>query len=163
MTDLSSKTVCFVDNGLFTSFARKIAPSFRKCFYYTPWQSSFPKSNSTKLGDGFSEFERIYYPLIHVYEIDLWVFADLFFADLQVFLVEHGARVWGARLGEELELDREAFLNWCDDNDVLTPQREIINGISKLRSYLINKENLIIKLADGYQRGDMETWKWKND
>ena len=154
--NFKSKTVCFVDNGLFTSFARKIAPEFGKLLYYCPWQESFPKSVRLEVGSGFAEIERVQYPLARADEIDLWVFADLFQSDLQVFLAGHGARVWGARYGEELETERWQMRQLLKKLGLPVADGELIQGMPALREYLQKRDNLFIKTS--FSRGDMETW-----
>lgn len=163
MIDLSTKTVRFVDNGVFTSFARKIAPAFKHATYWTPWASSFPKSKYLRVGEGFPEMDRIKYVLQDEDEVDLWVFFDTFHADLQEALVKRGARVWGARYGEEIELLRWEFKQHAETLGLLTPSAELVTGTTELRKELKGKEGKYVKLANGYERGDMETWKWKNE
>jgi len=163
VTDLSSKVVCFVDNGLFVSFARSVAPAFAKAYYYSPWQGAFPKNNQTRLGEGFSELERVRYPLLIANEIDLWIVTDIFFADFQLFLEERGARVWGPRLGEELETERRDFYDYCKRNSITVPKTEFITGVENLRKYLTGKKRLWVKLVHGYERGNMESWIWKDE
>ena len=155
--NLKTKTACFVDNGLFTSFARKIAPEFGKMLYYTPWQESFPKSLRLEVGSGFPDIERIQYPLARADEIDLWIFADLFQSDLQVFLAEHGARVWGARYGEELELERWQMRQLLKKLGLPVAEGELIQGMPALRKYLEAHQNKFVKTS--FSRGDMETWR----
>src|SRR5215831_2943406 len=162
-TNLSNKTVCFVDNGLFVSFARRVAPSFGHAYYYSPWQGAFPRQHQTRLGDGFPEFERTNSPLLIADDIDLWVFLDVFSSDLQIFLEQHGARVWGARLGEELETERHDFERFCDRVGILTPKTEFITGTDALRKFLNGKTRKFVKLVHGNERGNMETWLWKDE
>src|SRR6266446_3933150 len=109
MNNLSTKTVCICDNGLFVSFACKIAPAFKKCYYYRPFQNAFVRTVDISVGSGLPELEVILQPLAVADEVDLWVFLDLYNSGLQLFLEKHGARVWGARNGEELELERWSF------------------------------------------------------
>jgi hypothetical protein len=155
--NLKTKTACFVDNGLFTSFARKIAPEFGKLLYYTPWQESFPRSVRLEVGCGFSDIERIQYPLARVDEIDLWIFADLFQSDLQVFLAERGARVWGARYGEELELERWQMRQLLKKLGLPVAGGELVQGMPALRKYLTAHKDMFVKTS--FSRGDMETWR----
>jgi hypothetical protein len=154
--NLKSKTVCWVDNGLFASFARKVAPEFGKVLYYTPWQEPFPKSIRVEVGDGFPEIERIQYPLARADEIDLWIFTDLFQSDLQVYLAGHGARVWGARYGEELELERWQMRQLLTKLGLPVAQGELVQGMPALRKYLASHNNVFVKTS--FSRGDMETW-----
>lgn len=160
--DLSKKHVRFIDNGLFHSFCRKVAPAFGVAEYWSPWAEQFPKSNRTWLGAGFPELERIQYVLKDADDVDLWVFLDVFHADLQVHLAKEGRRVWGARFGEELELERWDFKKFCHTKGILTPPAALVTGTKALREYLEDRENVYVKLAHGDARGDMETRKWKN-
>ena len=162
----SGKHVRFMDNGLFHSFARRVAQEIvaagGTCDYYTPWQSSFPKSAQTRLGDGWPELARITYPQLDEERVDLWVFLDLFQADYQVRLRKAGARVWGAGRGEDLELERWAFKQWCKDKGIRTPPAELFTGLPALRAYLDGRRDKYVKLAHARERGDMDTKLWKD-
>lgn len=161
--DLKSKTVLWVDNGLFHGFARRVAPEFGRNFYYTPWQSAFPSQKQTRLGEGFPELIRVNYPQMLEDEIDLFVFLDLFQSDWQLRLEKQGKRVWGARLGEQVEIDRSGFRQWAIRNGYQLAAAETIEGADKLRAHLKDKKDVFVKMADGHHRGDMETWKWKSE
>lgn len=158
--NLKDKTVCFVDNGLFTSFARTVGKAFKKAYYYTPWQEQFPTSRRVRVGDGFPELEKVKYPLSIADQIDLWVFNDVFHADLQDYLVQHGARVWGTRYGEELELERWKFHKFLQRHNLPVANAELVVGMDKLREYLRDKKDVFVK--NNFTRGDMETWKFKS-
>jgi hypothetical protein len=163
LAELKTKTVCFVGNGLFGAFARKVAPFFKKAYYAPAWRGQFPKSNQLRLWEGFPEFEQVKYPLLLADEIDLWVFLDVYSADLQVMLRERGARVFGAGLGEEIELDRWDFIGKLHELDLPVPGVELVTGVEALRKKLKGQKDKFIKLRFGYARGDKETWKYKND
>ena len=106
MTDLSTKVVTIIDNGIFPDVALTIAPAFKQCFYFSPWQSAFPSSSKILPGDGFDEMERVKWKWKAVAKSDLIVFPDVYFGDEQEFLAKMGVPVWGARRGEMLELNR---------------------------------------------------------
>lgn len=160
--DLSKKTICVIDNGLFMSFARTIAPAFKKVYYYTPWQGPFSKRKDRILGEGFPEIERENDPLGIADEIDCWVFLDLCHAGTQVFLRKLGARVWGAGYGEELETDRWEFYKWLTRRNLPALPTKHIVGIPNLREHLQKVDDKWIKLRFGYERGDKETWHHAN-
>ena len=156
--NLSTKTVCIVDNGLFVSFARKIAPAFGRCLYHKPFQSAFPRTNDLSPGRGFDELEWCEQPLLIADEIDLWVFLDLYSSGLQVFLRELGARVWGAGRGEDMELHRWEFKEKLKELGLPVQHCEHLQGIDELRKYLKSaKGNKFVKTS--YVRGDFETFK----
>ena len=158
--DLSSKHVRVIDNGLFVSFARKIAPAFGKLDYYCPYQSYCPKSNQLCVGDGFDEMERIKFPLQDADKVDLWIFLDIYHCDMQSFLIERGARVWGARYGEELELYRWEFKQLLKKIGLPVQHCEHIVGIDKLRTYLRDTKDKYVKTS--FVRGDFETFRHEN-
>jgi len=166
LVNWQGKHVRFMDNGLFQSFARKVAQETiaggGTCDYYTPWQSSFPRSAQTRLGAGWPELTRIEYPQRDEDRVDLWVFLDLFQADYQARLRKAGARVWGAGAGEELELERWAFKQWCKAHGIRTPPAELFTGLPPLRKYLDDRKDIYVKLAHGTERGDMDTKLWKD-
>lgn len=155
--NLKSKTICVVDNGLFVSFARMLSKGFKKTYYYTPWQSSFPRTQQLLVGDGFNDIERIKFPLDKADEIDLWVFLDLYHSDLQCYLEEHGARVWGARKGEELELYRWEFKEYLKRIGLPVQPMEHVIGFQKLRERLKAVKNKYVKTS--FVRGDFETFR----
>ena len=158
MTDLSKKTVCFIDSGgLFVSFARKVAKEFRKAYYYSPWASSFVRSHTLAPGVGFPEIERIKYLFDYADDIDLFVFLDIYQSDTQLFLEKHGARVWGARKGEEMELHRWEFKQYLKKIGLPVQPCEHIIGFKALREYLKKNSNKFVKTS--FVRGDFETFR----
>lgn len=154
--DLTSKTVCWVDNGLFVSFAQKCAKHFGRSLYFTPWVSGFPKSNQRLPGVGLDGLERIQYPLDYVKDVDLWVFPDVYFSDWQEHLVSLGKRVWGSRKGDSLELHRWKTKQLLKSLDMPVQHCELVRGIDALREYLKEHEDVWVKVS--VVRGDMETW-----
>jgi hypothetical protein len=157
MENLKSKIICVVDNGLYVAFARMLAKGFKKVYYYTPWQSAFPRSQQLKVGEGFEDIERLNFPLLKADEIDLWVFLDLYHMDLQMYLASHGARVWGARMGEELELSRWEFKQYLKKVGLPVQHCEHLIGFTELRKYLQKTNNKFVKTS--FVRGDFETFR----
>ena len=156
--DLSTKTVLFVDNGLFISFCRKVAPAFKKAYYHKPYASAFPRTNDLAPGRGFSEFEWCEQPQAIEDEVDLFVFLDLYNSGWQTRLRKQGKRVWGAGDGEELELFRWDFKETLKGLGLPVQHCEHIFGLDKLREYLRNaKGTKFVKTS--YVRGDFETFK----
>lgn len=155
-----------MDNGLFHSFARKVAAEIIEgggtADYYTPWQSSFPTQRHTRVGEGFPELTRIVHAQADEDKVDCWVFLDLFQPDFQARLRSEGRRVWGAGYGEEMELERWAFKQFCQRNGIRTPPAELFVGLPALREHLEDRKNIYVKLAHGTNRGDMDTKLWKD-
>lgn len=157
MVDLSKKHVRIVDNGLYVSFARHIAKSFGKADYYIPWQSYCPRSTDLFAGQGFDELRRVKFVLDDADDVDLWVFLDVYHADLQCYLEDHGARVWGGRRGEEMELYRWEFKKYLRSINLPVQPVEHIVGLDKLREFLRHKKDKFIKTS--FVRGDFETFR----
>lgn len=163
MIDLKTKTVMIVDNGLFTEFARVISRGFKKAYYYMPWASAFVHSRNLTVGVGFPELERVRAPLALEGVVDLWVFLDIFHADLQEHLVKSGARVWGARWGEELELYRWETKQVLRRIGLPTLPAKHIIGMKALRSHLqTHKDKWIKNSFNNGGRADQETWHHEN-
>ena len=163
MQNLKDKTVLWVDNGLFHGFVRSVAPAFGRNFYWTPWASGFPSQKQTRLGEGFPEVTRMNDPQKHEAEIDLFVFLDLFQSDWAWRLRQAGKRVWSAIGGENVEIDRLGFRRWCTRQDLPQTAAEVATGTDELRRKLVPRKAAYVKMADGTNRGDMETWKWKGE
>ncbi len=157
-TNLKTKTICVVDNGLFVSFARMLAKEFGKVYYYVPYQMAFVRSQGMCVGEGFDDIERITEPLGMADKIDMWVFLDLYQADLQCYLEEHGARVWGGRHGEEMELFRWEFKQYLKKVGLSVQPCELVKGMPALREHLKKvKGTKFVKTS--FVRGDFETFK----
>lgn len=158
--DYKSKTVCVVDNGLFVEFAVMLASDFGKVLYYSPWESAFPKSNAVLIGEGIPGVTRIdsFWPMLD--DIDLFVFPDVSFGPLQVHLAELGKRVWGGRMGEELEFWRDDSKKHLKSLGIDIGPYKVIKGLDKLREFLRENDNQYVKI--NRTRGDMETFRSKN-
>lgn len=156
--NLKDKVVCFVDNGLFVDFCRHVGKEFGKAFYYKPdWRCAFPRSQQIVVGQGFQEIEPILFPLEKFSEIDLWVFLDLYQSDLQLFLESRGARVWGCRKGDEMELHRWEFRDHLKKIGLPTTEAVKLTGMTALREYLTKVKNKFVKTS--FTRGDFETFR----
>lgn len=154
--NLEEKTACIIDNGLFVDFAVRLTREFGRVLYWSPWVSAFPRSNNLLIGEGLG-LRRIRYPWDHLDKVDLWIFPDVYFSDMQNELVRQGRRVWGARNGDRLELHRawakERFKEWGLPVNGFAH----LTGMDELREYLRSHENVWVKVS--LVRGDMETWK----
>lgn len=151
-----NKTCCVVDNGLFLEVAIKLAKDFKTVYYYSPWEGGYPKSNAFLVGNGIPEIRRVkaIWPLLDV--VDLWVFPDVYQGALQVHLDNLGKRVFGGRMGEELELDRAASKKHCAKLGIDIGPWRVIVGTDKLREWLKTHANQYVKVST--LRGDFETF-----
>lgn len=155
-TDLATKSICVCDNGLFVAWAEKLAQKFGKVFYFTPWQSAFPRSNDLLIGKGLKGVTRINDFWAHVDECDAFFFPDVYFADIQSHLVKLGKAVWGSGYGEDLELDRWSTKKLLRKIGLPVGNAELITGIHDLREFLKENDRQWVKLS--LTRGDFETF-----
>ncbi|HTQ09305.1 MAG TPA: hypothetical protein VMI31_04470, partial [Fimbriimonadaceae bacterium] len=152
--------VCVVDNGLFVELAITLIPSFGRVFYFNEWMSAFPKSNSTLVGQGVPGLTKVRSPFEIVDDVDLWVFPDVYYGPLQKHLVDLGKRVWGGRMGENLELDRAWSKRTCADAGIDIGPFKVITGLDALREFLRENDDVFVKVS--FTRGDFETFHARN-
>lgn len=156
LQDYSKKTVCVIDCGLFVEVAVLLSKYFGRVLYYSPWESSIPRSNTRLPGYGIPNVTRIneYWSIKE--EVDLWVFPDLYFGQLQLELQSQGKRVWGSRLGEELELHRKESKEYLKKIGIPIGKYQVIKGLDMLREFLKKNDDQWVKVST--TRGDMETF-----
>lgn len=149
---------CLVyDHGLFLELARTLSRDFGRVLYYAPWETGAPKSALRCIGEGVDGIERVSSIWPHVDGVDLFVFADVYEGALQEYLAKLGKRVWGCRMGEELELDRAAVKEHCAALGIDIGPYTVLHGLDALRTHLKRHKNQFVKIPA--LRGDMETFK----
>ena len=157
-----SDVVCLVvDNGLFVELALKLSKTFKKVYYYVPWESAFAKMNLAYIGyglEGLTVVDSIYGP--HFDEVDLFCFPDIYMGWEQVHLEKMGKKVWGSRTGECLELNREGMKEILKATNMPVGKFTHVKGIANLRAFLKENENVYVKI-DKY-RGTFETFHSAN-
>jgi len=158
--DYKDKSVCVVDNGLFMDLAADLAKHFGTVYYTSPWVDEFPDSNAMILGKGLPDVNRVddIWPLID--KVDLWVFPDVYYGRLQLYLEKIGKRVWGARMGEELELVRAASKRHMEKLGIPVGEYVVLRGIDALREHLKSHKDQWVKIS--LTRGDKETFHSPN-
>jgi len=159
--DPKDVTCLVVDNGLFIELAITLAKTYKKVYYYVPWESAFAKMNLAMIGTGMEGIEvvdSIYGP--HFEEIDLFCFPDIYMGWEQEHLEKMGKVVWGSRTGECLELKREGMKEIIKALDMPVGKFTHIKGISNLRAYLKEHEDVYVKI-DKF-RGTFETFHSAN-
>ena len=157
-----SDVVCLVvDNGLFVELALKLSKTFKKVYYYVPWESAFAKMNLAKIGyglDGLEVVDSIYGP--HYESVDLFCFPDIYMGHEQEMIEKQGKIVWGSRTGECLELSREGMKEILTALDMPVGKFWHIKGLANLRAFLKEHEDVYVKI-DKY-RGTFETFHSAN-
>jgi hypothetical protein len=159
MTSYRNKSVCVVDTGVFCEFANTLAKSFGKVYYFSPWVNGYPKSNGLLVGH-MPNVTRVDNMWSLVDEVDLWFFPDVYFGPEQMQLVKLGKRVWGSRMGDELELDREASKEHLKKLGIDVGPYKVVKGLDALRDHLKENDGQYVKISK--TRGDMETFRAKN-
>jgi hypothetical protein len=157
---LKSKTALVWDNGIFTEIAVLLAKDFGRVLYYVPWTSGMPKSNALMIGEGVEGIERVASPWSHFDEIDIWIFPDVYEGDLQQWLASQGKRVWGCRMGAELEIDRPTSKETSKKLGIDIGPYKVITGLAALRKHLKANDDQWVKISG--TRGDMETFGAKS-
>ncbi len=158
--DLKKKIAMIVDSDIFVSMAVKFSTYFRKTYYFTPWNiGGFPKKDAELPGTGIDTLESVDYFWDYVNECDIFIFLDVYFSDYQEQLVRMGKRVFGARKGELLELNRSDAKQIFKKSIIPVNGYRIIKGLANLREYLKHNENKFIKID--HWRGAFETFGHK--
>lgn len=163
MKPLSDVTALVVDNGLFVEQAVCLARTYKKVYYCTPGgiQSAFPKMNDTEIGYGLENIEVVTDVFgDHFDSIDLFVFPDCYYGNLQVRLLRLGKTVWGARLGEELELSRDGCKLLMKKLGLPVGPWAKVKGMDALRQHIKTHKNQHIKVNK--VRGTFETFMAKD-
>ena len=160
MKEISDSTALVFDHGLFVSVADRLSRDFKRVLYHTPWESGFPTVNQCVLGDGFPNIERCNDIWSVLDDVDVLVFPDILHAGLQRHLESLGKPVWGSRYADSLELNREKFHEVLASVGLPVPQFTVKKGITSLRTFLKEKENVFLKISRF--RGSMETRHWRS-
>jgi hypothetical protein len=153
------KALC-VDTGIFPHIARRLAREFDTVWYWTPWESAFPRLKDSVIGDGYPDIIACESIEEVKAECDLFVFPDIGYSDLQEELVKQGKAVWGCRRGDELEARRGKFLEVLGTTNLPVPKFKKVMGITSLKLFLKDKEDQYIKVST--YRGDFETTHFRS-
>lgn len=161
MANLKSKTVLVYDYGQFVELAVTLSKSFGRTLYFAPWvMGGAPTSKILRIGEGIAGIERVDEIWPHLDDIDLVVFPDAYEPGLQEYLQGRGKRVWGARSGSELELDRVKSKQLSKTLRIDIAPYKVVTGIEALRSHLKANDDQWVKISN--TRGDMETFHAKS-
>jgi len=160
MKEPSDITACFVDHGLFLPLALKLAKTYKRVLYHTPWEKDFPLLNDCVIGDGFENLERCNDIWKVKNDVDVWIFPDIQHSGLQLELESQGRAVWGSRNGDSIEINRHKFHRVLADIGLPVPKFTTVNGLDELRTYLSDKEDKYIKVSK--YRGSFESYHWRS-
>src|SRR5215471_10092783 len=148
MKPVEDVTCAVVDYGRFEGIAEKLAETMRKVYYHAPFAQEFQDIRDCILGAGLDRVERldaILDPDI-IDEVDLWVFPSIGYGDLQRYLRSLGKAVWGHFGASDIEVYRTLFLDTLGKVGLPIAHYEEVTGITALREYLADKENIWVKV-----------------
>jgi hypothetical protein len=151
-------TVAIADLGLVCSLAETFAPQFKKVVYTSPgYASPYQRRAPVMIGEGLPGVTRVN-DLDDIEDADLYVFPDVTQGKTQLKLAQAGKRVWGARMAEQLELQREGAKQLLSRAGVPIGPYTVVTGTDALIAHLKPLKDKWIK-TDTY-RGDMESWHY---
>jgi len=159
MKDVSDVVACIVDYGTFISLAEKLAETYKKVYYHSPFQEEYLDARKCVIGDGIQSVERLdeWMDPEKIKEIDLFIFPDIGYGGEQRLLRSMGKAVWGSMGASDLELYRTRFLKVLKDLDLPVVNYVTKQGLTNLSNHLRTVKNKWIKI--NRFRANMETWK----
>jgi phosphoribosylamine-glycine ligase len=158
--DLKDISILCVDlGGHFLEHARRLSRDCKKVYYHIPNTTEASKPHRSYIGHGFKEVELvqdIYGD--HFDEADLIYFPDVGMGSLQCEIEQkYGKAVWGSRMAEELELEREATKELFKKIGLPVGPYEEVIGVDALREHLKKHKDVFVKVSRW--RGLRETFK----
>ena len=153
-------TACVVDSGLFCDLAVRLSREFGHVYYCVQRRADFPEIATDLVGFGVEGIERIDFDDIwgDVFDkIDLFIFPDIGYGEMQKRLEKMGKLVWGSRNGEDLEGDREGTKKAMQHLGLPVGKYEEVKGMKALRKYLANHKDVYVKVSKF--RGTFESFK----
>jgi hypothetical protein len=163
MNDVSKLHFRCVDKGLFLPVALRLIREAGKVSYYSPHERDL-ESVCDQIGAGFPDLQRIDSPFDDKESVDCWVFPDVGFFGLQRELREQGFPVFGSGEGGRLETMRGKFLALLAQSGLSVPPHQRLEGISQLVDYVMDKEDLYIKISRYRKEGETFHWRsWSED
>lgn len=149
-----------MDNGLFLPLAMRMADACKRVLYWTEYEEGFSSIRKGCLGDGFERIERCRDIWQAKKDVDLFCFPDIEHSGMQAELIAQGYPVWGSRMGDSLELNREKFLRVLASLGLDVPPHTVVVGLTGLSNHVKELEDQYIKISRW--RGDLETCHWRS-
>lgn len=149
--------IAIIDSGFFLPLAERLSKD-AKVYYFSNWESGYPKFKDYCIGQGIEGVEKIDTIgelLQKIDEIDLFIFPDCYYGSLAKWLRNEGCLVWGMGGTTWMEQDRYRLKEWMEKEKMPLPDWGISTGITELKENI--QEDRFIKISRF--RGDMETMK----
>ena len=160
MKDVSQLTALVCDHGLGIPVAQRLAKGYKRVLYHCPNCEGFPTINRCIIGYNMDGIEKVEEMWRIKNEVDVWVFPDLGFADIQYELESQGRKIWGSRDGDSLEIYRQKFHKVLARLGLEAATFTPVQGLNALRVHLKNAEDKYIKISQF--RGSLETHHWRS-
>jgi hypothetical protein len=156
LDEIKTKTVMVIDYGNFFPVAERLARDFGRVLLYVPWEQPFPTHHKRMVGTGVPGVERIYNIFPYLDQTDLFYFCDLNMGPMQDYLRRNGFLVFGAGMGEEMELYRDRMKALQRSLGMALNPYEVIHGLDALREYLMEHDDKYVKT--NLMRGHFESF-----
>jgi len=140
-------TVMVRDQGQFCEIACRIARDAAKVYYCSAREGEFPTMADMMVGYGMEGLEVVDSIWPYVDRCDLFVYPDLYYGYEQDYLRSLGKPVWGAGMGEDLELDRILLKQILKSKGMPVNDFEVVVGMEKLRAFLKANEDVYVKMS----------------
>lgn len=144
---LSQLTVMVRDQGQFCEIACRIGRDVAKVYYCSAREGEFPTMSDYMVGYGMEGLEVVDSIWPYIDRCDLFVYPDLYYGAEQDYLRHLGKPVWGAGLGEDLELDRLLLKKILQEKGMPVNDFEMVKGMEKLRAFLKANEDVYVKMS----------------
>lgn len=137
MKPIKEVTALVIDTGIFVDLAVRLARDCKKVYYCAVDCEPFPTMSRAFIGHGLENIEVVLSPFgPWLDDADMVCFFDVGMGPLQVWLEAQGKLVFGSRMGEELEMERDATKMLMKRLGLPVNSWEKIKGIDALREYL---------------------------
>jgi len=158
MKQINDVIACVIDSGgSYLSLALRLAKEYKLVYYTCPsWVDAYPKMNKAYIGYGYDNIETIESPFEVFDEIDVWIFPDTYYGSFAQWLADQGELVWGSKLGEEMELQRDDLKKHMKKGKLPVNEFDVIKGMTNLRKYLEKNPDVYVKINKW--RGTIETF-----
>jgi hypothetical protein len=156
----------FIDAGsLHQATAAKVGSEGHIVFYWSPWNSSYPKFKDYAPGVGIPEFTKVLEYASYLDDVDIIVFPDVGMGALCDYLRSKGYDVFGAGLGEEAEQDRIKSIEIMDKYGIAHPDTKVFKGINEVLKFLESEDGKseTNQLSDGKYFVKFNIWRGSID
>jgi len=158
MKELSDITALVLDFGTFQDLASRLSETYKRVFYFTPFETEYQDCKNCVIGTGMPNVERVddYLDPEILGELDLVIVPDISFNGHQKLFRSLDIPVWGSMGGSDLELYRTRFLKMLGDVGLPVAKSKTVVGMTALEALLKKEKDRWVKV--NRFRANMETW-----